>query len=106
MPTIETGFFGLLVGLAFLFTFIGSRDRMPGTFLRVVAMGIFMVVGIMMSAGYEVAATTTTTDGATTWTESKVFIPGGEDSFWLTYIFMGMAGFNLIMFIKGAYYGS
>jgi len=105
MPTIETGFFLLILALAFVFTFgaFKSVGNVKGI-LHIVALALFAVLGAYTGAGYEIATThaTSYSDGVTTWTETgtDVFMAAGDDTYWISYVFMGLASLNLILFVK------
>ncbi len=102
MPTIESGVFYLMLVMAFGFLamgFISKKDSIIGIFM-ILAMALFVGLGAFIGAGYGVVSTSTTTDGTVIWTETDITIPEGEDGYWFTWIFMGMAVLSFIMFIK------
>lgn len=105
MPTIETGFFLLILALAVTFTFgaFKSVGNVKGV-LHIIAMALFAVLGAYTAAGYEVSVSHTTTynDGTTQWNETgtDVFMSGGTGTYWISYVFMGLGMLNLILFVK------
>lgn len=109
MPTVEAGLFIFIVVLAGIFTFGSFRavGNVKGV-LHIVAVALFMVVSIYMVSGHEVAATTVEETALMNGTQpylfatnsTTVFIAGGEESAWFGYVFLGLAGLNLILFVK------
>lgn len=111
MPTIETGFFLLLLALSVTFTFGAFKTvgNVKGI-LHIIAVALFAILGAYTAAGYEVSNSHSTTydDGLTQWNETgtDVFISGGTDTYWISYVFMGLAMLNLILFVKDVWTGT
>ena len=105
MPTIETGFFLLLLALAVTFTFGAFKTvgNVKGI-LHIIGVALFAILGAYTAAGYEVSTSHSTIydDGLTQWNETgtDVFIASGTDTYWISYVFMGLAMLNLILFVK------
>ncbi len=116
MPVLETGLFILILSFAFVFTFVAFKVLAKTTkgMLHIVAMALFLGLGGFMGAGYEVSATTNETldtaisnasDGSlitftANTTKNNILLPGGEDSYYITYLFLGLAVLNLFMFVR------
>lgn len=106
MPTFELGLFIITLGFAFIFTFVPfNTGQATRGFLHVVGMILFLVVGVVFSSGFEVSATNTLTDGETTWTETRILIPEGEQSAWIGLMFYGFAVYNLVFFVRDVFKG-
>lgn len=105
MPTVETGFFLLVLALSVAFTFgaYKSVGNVKGI-LHIIALALFAVLGAYTAAGYEVSTSHSTTynDGFNQWNETgtDVFISSGSTTYWISYVFMGLAMLNLILFVK------
>ena len=98
---MELGLFILLLVMAFIFTFIGMRSTSnTSSYFKIIAVAIWLIMAVISGAGEGVMATSTSTDGIETWTTERVFIPEGETGFYLTYIFTGLAIWNLVMYVK------
>lgn len=101
MPTLEAGVFLLLLILAFIFTFVAFRSLGNARgFFRITALSLFLILSVFVGSGYEVAATSSMTDGSTTWNTTKLVFPGGEESYWIAWLFSGFAFVNFLLLIK------
>lgn len=115
MPTLEAGLFFLCLGLAFAFTFISFRIvDAARTGLRLLAIGLFLALAIIVGSGFEVAQTSIAisdqtiynTDTGETWiendtsTHSNIILSGGTDSYWLAWVFSGLGFMNLVFVVK------
>ena len=103
---MEAGLWLLILGSAFglmawAFVTASTKGRTNGVSLfQIMAGALFMLLYILGSSGEEVEATSTVTDGTTTWTETKVLIPGGETSAYIGYMFMGLGVFNFVIILR------
>lgn len=78
-------------------------------------MGLFLILGVYGTSGYEVSTSTSettqilnTTDGSLipiTTNSTDVFIAGGQQSAYVGYVFIGLAVMNLILFVKDVWGG-
>lgn len=111
MPTVETGLFLAVTIIAGVFTFGAFRavGNVKGI-LHIIALSLFMASTVWLVSGYEVSNTevaetalVNNTDGSliyVTTNSTNIFIPGGLESNWFGYVFMGLAMLNLILFVK------
>ena len=96
---MDVGLFLLLAGLAFILTLVSFRYL--GTaqaFLRVLAMAIFLILAVSVVLDDGVKSEKTITDGASTWTETSIFV--SSDDYWISYIFIGFGMLNFILMFK------
>lgn len=119
MPTVETGFYLLILIMAFSFTLIGfiSRTQNIKGLFHIVGVALFMVLTVWGVSGYEISTSITeeietavadpdtATGGDLLFftennTRTEVFITGGESTSWLGYAFLGLAALNLVIFVK------
>lgn len=116
MPVFETGFFLILLVFACFFTFFGfSKQGNFAGFMHITALALFAGLAGLISAGFEVSATTSIVESTeqrngtdntlllytnATRAESQILLPGGEDSYWLAWLFSGLSILNLFMMIK------
>ena len=106
MATFEVGLFIITLGFAFIFTFVPfNTGKATLGFLHITGMILFIVIGVVISSGFEVSATNTMTDGTTTWTETRVLIGGGESTTWMGLLFYGFAVYNLVFFVRDVFQG-
>lgn len=110
MATLEAGIFVMMLAFAFGFmawawitTNNNTRGGLGAGFFYILSMVLFLGMSIFVGSGYEVAATSTMTDGSTTWTEERVLIPEGEEGFWFTWVFTGLAVVNIFLFVRAVY---
>lgn len=107
MPVIETGLWSIIaiIGVVFTFFSIKTVDKASIAF-HMIAIAMFAGLSALHAGGYEVAATSTnitynaTNDMIFNETASSVFIPGGTQGTWLSFLFMGFAIFNLFLVFK------
>lgn len=113
MPFVDTGLFLLVLGMAFIFTFgaFKSVGNVKGI-LHIVALALFAVLGAYTGAGFEVSTVTTSGQelhynatghlilNVTSPETHQVLISPGDSTFWISYVFMGLASLNLILFVK------
>lgn len=107
MPVMETGLWLVIavIGTAFTFFSIKMTDKASIAF-HMIAIAMFAGLSAVHAGGYEVAATSThmtyneTGDLVFNETNADVFLPGGTQGSWLSYLFMGFAIFNLFLIFK------
>ena len=114
---METGLFAIMLILGFAFTFFAFREGVGkmGGLLHIIALALFVGMALFMSVGTEVSTTTSggnelhyngtgaLIENVTKADTQNVFLSGGTDSFWLSFVFMGFAIMNLMMFIRDIY---
>jgi len=101
MATLEAGLFLMILILAFVFTFVALKSLGNARgFFRFTSIALFLILSIFVGSGFEVAATSSMTDGSTTWNTTKVVFPGGEESYWVAWLFSGFAMVNFLLLIK------
>ena len=107
MPTLETGLWLLMAGMAAAFTFFSLKtvDKASIAF-HLVAVALWMGLSALHAGGFEVGATSSNLTyngtGALLFNETKTdtFIPGGTTASWLSYLFLGFAIFNIMLVFK------
>lgn len=114
---METGLFLIMAVLGFGFTLFAFKSGVGkmGGLLHIIALALFVGMALFMSIGTEVSTTTTggnelhyngtgqLIENVTKADTRNVFLSGGTDSFWLSFVFMGFAIMNLMMFIRDVY---
>lgn len=110
---VDTGVFVLILGLGFAFTFFAFKavGNVRGI-LHIIAVALFAILGAYTAAGAEVSTSITggselhynatgyLIENVTRADTRQVFIASGESYYWISYIFMGLASLNLIIFVK------
>ncbi len=77
----------------------GSQHSLPMSgFLLLFAMILFLSLGFYMLVEDDIGITTTATDGADTWTITKVFL-ADQETYYLFWIYLGMSVFSLLLFM-------
>lgn len=116
MQYLEFGLFVLVLAFAVFFTLFAFRggkknDNAPvNTAFRLLAMGLFLGLAGVISAGYAVKMTVDSSQTIRnvqtneTWVETdtnhNVIIPGGLDSYWLAWVFGAFGIMNLIFIVR------
>lgn len=117
MPVLEAGLFIIMLVLGLAFTLVGFKSGVGklGGLLHIFALAFFIGLSMFMSTGYEVSATTKggtelhynatghLIENVTKADTSNVMLPGGTDSYWLGYVFMGFSIMNFFMFVRDIY---
>jgi len=93
-PLMEAGLFAIMVGIAFVFMMVSFKF---GALFKVFAGIMFLSIGVVLMAGYDIGFTTETTDGNKTITDIRYIVHGEGD--WLAWIFIGLGVFNCFLFV-------
>ncbi len=93
-PLLEAGLFAIMTGIAFLFMMVSFKF---GALFKVFAGVMFLTVGVVLMAGYDIGFTTETTSGAKTITDVRYIVHGQGD--WLAWVFIGLGVFNCFLFV-------
>jgi hypothetical protein len=93
-PLLEAGLFAIMVGIAFVFMMVSFKF---GALFKVFAGIMFLTVGVVLMAGYDIGFTTETTSGNKTITDIRYIVHGEGE--WLAWIFIGLGVFNCFLFV-------
>lgn len=93
-PLLEAGLFAIMTGIAFIFMMVSFKF---GALFKVFAGVMFLTVGVVLMAGYDIGFTTETTSGAKTITDIRYIVHGQGD--WLAWVFIGLGVFNCFLFV-------
>ena len=98
MATIETGFFLIITIMAFGFMIYSFKFAINvSPILRTISIVLFFTIGLYLVSGYGVASTSTTTDGTTSFTETKYILQEEAEGFWLGFVFVLLAFVNMFL---------
>lgn len=99
MPEVAVGSFFIMLVMGFGFMFVGITRSFNWTKLfSILSLAIFVGLALLVAPGPDIVAEKTITDGTTTWTERQIIL--SSDVFWLSYVFMGLAILNVVLFIN------
>jgi hypothetical protein len=95
---IDAGLFLLMLGMAFLFMFLGYKRIQGDKLFQLIAFLLFIICALILVSEYQVAWTETITDpDGKTWTDYKPLI--ATNGSWIGWIFVILALANIILFI-------
>ena len=100
---MELGLFILLIALALLFTFIGMRATgNTSSYFKIIAVAMWFILAVVTGSGEGVSATSSAVNNDTgeTWETTRVFIEEGDSGYWMSFIFTGMAIYNLAVYVR------
>jgi len=94
MPLMEAGLFAIMLGIAFVFMMVSFKF---GALFKVFAGILFLTIGVILIAGYDVGFTTETTSNNKIITDIRFIVHG--DGEWLAWIMIGLGVFNCFLFV-------
>lgn len=110
---MEAGWFFVILGIGFLFTFVSFRALGVARHgLRGLAMAMFLILAVVVGSGFQVSMTQISSQTqknlstGDTWIENdtnqNIIIPGGKTSNWFAWLFSGLAMLNLVLLVRSA----
>lgn len=96
-PLMEAGLFAIMTGIAFVFMMVSFKF---GALFKVFAGIMFLTVGVVLMAGYDIGFTTETTSGNKVITDVRYIVHGDQLlSSGLAWVFIGLGVFNCFLFV-------
>ena len=94
---MEAGLFAIMVGIAFVFMMVSFKF---GALFKVFAGIMFLSIGVVLMAGYDIGFTTETTSGSKIITDVRYIVHGDQImSQALAWILIGLGVFNCFLFV-------